>query len=205
MARRQLSGVTLIDFGIRELDALYSFFFSVCFVAHGMQRWRSPRNLDDQQAKSNKFLVHRVPHLSVRSGQHRTHDFIRMQLNYAPTFLLFSFFTFPKSFVNSTALCLRSSHPAPSPVCPSPQHSVQYKSPSQPRHLMVASSLQIMHQVSISSSLNLGPVLPESLEGANVGAEGRDVGVSTGVVGRSVGAEGRVKVGELELELEELE
>src|ERR1700742_1060419 len=80
--------------------------------------------------------------------------------------LLLGVFFFPPPLTNWTALCFRSSNPASSPRCPSIQQLVQYKSPSQPMHRRVASSLQIMHHVSISSSVK--PMLGLAADGVLV-------------------------------------
>lgn len=56
-------------------------------------------------------------------------------------------------FEYNTALCRFSSKPADSPRWPSIQQFWQYKSSSQPRHFRVASSWQMIHHVSTSSSI----------------------------------------------------
>ena len=99
------------------------------------------------------------------------------QLAPRPTFSLTSFFFL--SFPNKTALWSLSSIPASLPRCPSIQQFVQYSSPSQPRQRSAASSVQMLHQVSISAAvwavefaLRLRFEVRSDL-GRAVGAEGR--------------------------------
>lgn len=113
----------------------------------------------------------------------------------------------PHLLLYFTHRCPLSSTPTSLPTCPSLQQLAQYKSPSHPTHRTVASSLQIAHQLSISSSVNcafgLGcrsdnVTFTGFLAGEKVGAEGRvrDDVVAVGVgaeEGREVGVEGRLR------------
>jgi hypothetical protein len=74
------------------------------------------------------------------------------------------------------------------------QQVAQYKSPSHPKHLTVASSWQIMHQVSISSSVNFFWMVGVGFSnGLKVGADGRPR-LSVFGSGAVLGGEGKGEV-----------
>lgn len=87
------------------------------------------------------------PIIPLRFHPNRTFSLPSHQTAPTPTFLLPSFFFL--SLPNRTALWPLSSIPASSPRWPSIQQFVQYSSRSQPRQRSVASSVQMLHQVSI--------------------------------------------------------